>query len=246
MAQHLANDIAYYLSVALSHKDTLGGIRHWAQLKIGYEEERIWIKDLSFAQMDALEVKSLAQKDLYYARDQKLFPMGSLLPERNIPSLLWTPIERGLPLQLPALNHNYFGISETIAIELSISHVEQEAFALVTPLATLQDYIRMAPEIRLKNLDWVILDKEKALLMRTPLLPIQGQVFWRKGNSLIPSGYDFVQYSLHNALENVINREDDQWIVWNADGSYFPIPKRYVEALSLSSFKQSMNSLHHA
>jgi hypothetical protein len=246
MAQHLANDISYYLSVAVSHKDTLGSIRHWSQLKIGYEEELIWIKDLSFAQMDALEVKSLPQKSLYYAKDQKLFPLGSLLPERYIPSLLWTPIERGLPLQLPALNHNYFGLTEPIHIELTLSHVEQEAFALLTPLAVLQEYIRMAPEIRLKNLDWVLVGKEKSLVLRTPLLPIQGQVFWRKGNSLLPAGYDFVQYSLHTFIENLINPDQDQWIVWNTDSSYFSIPKRYVEALSLSSFRQSMNTLHHA
>ena len=239
MAKDPTNAVNFYMCIEASRKNDLGSIRNWPLLKIAYEEEQLWVKDLSAAQIDSVEIQSIPFKKIYYTQDTKLFPIGSLLPERNLPSLLWTSIDRGLPLQLPSYNHNYFGLSEKLHVKLVPSDRAYEAFAMLTDLSTLQSYILSAPAVRLENLDWVLVGKDKALILRTPLLPIQGSTFWNYNSFLIPSGYDFEYHSLNNTLELLLNPEQDQWIVWNMDSNYYSIPKRCIEALSISSFRQS-------
>lgn len=241
MAQNPTDPIGFYLWVPATYKNSLGSIRTWLPLKTAQEEEQLWIKDLSAAQIDSLEVQSLPYKKIYYSKDGKLFPMGSLLPERNIPNLLWTPIQRALPLQLPALNHNFFGVSGKLAVKLVSSDHEQEAFALLSTLQTLEHYMASAPAVRLKNLDWVLVGTDQALILRTPLLPLQGVTYWLLGSFLIPTGYALEYPILQQTLEQLLNADQDRWIVWQTDASYFAIPKVKVEALSLSSFRQSLS-----
>ena len=107
MAQNAADDIDFFLLLNDAYKSDLGTIRIWNNLKVAFDEKHIWVKDFTHNQINSIEVKSIPYKTIFYSKGAKLYLQNSLLPDRNIPaSLLWTSIDRALPIRLPSFNHN--------------------------------------------------------------------------------------------------------------------------------------------
>jgi hypothetical protein len=240
MAKNTPNDLTYFLALEVAHEHYLGALRSWENLKMAQDEGVIWIKDLRWDQVEAAEVKTIPYKTLYYARENKLFPLHSLLPERNVPSLLFTPIERALPLSLPALNHNYFGINQQVDVQLVPANQEEPACALVVDIEDLHTYIYQAPEVRLQHLQWVLINQQQALVMGTPVLPISGQAYWEKNDFLLPAGYNFEFHILHPAIDNLVNATGENRVIWQENGSYFLVRKNDFRPLSKSSLLQTL------
>lgn len=226
-----------YLRIHKAQLEFLGYIRHWKQLKIGYESNWIWIKELTEEQLESVAIKRIPNQVAYYENGAKLSLKGNLLPECSIPNVLWTPIQRALPLQLPLLNHNYFGTSEKIKLQLVSSPKEQEAYALLSNLEDLGEFIETSAAIRLKTLKWTLVGQQ-ALILGAPMLPIQGLAYWRWKQFLIPAGYDFNYPSLAESLHQSILHKSKGWIVWALDNSYYSIDSKYVQTLSLSSYRK--------
>lgn len=239
MAEHASDNIIYYLLMDKAHRDNLGLIRNWDNLKIAFEENNIWLKDFSFAQINSPEVRSIPFKTIYFSKGAKLYLHNSNLPDRNLPSLLWTPVERGLPVTLPSFNHNFFGIEQKINTRLIRSDIEREGVVMITSINTLKKYIETAPEIRLQKILWTIVQPSKVILFGTPLLPIPGEVLWRKKEHLFPSGYDLELYVLADTINEKLNPGKENWIVWEVGSTYYFVPKDHFKPLSLSSFRLS-------
>ncbi|RYE13080.1 MAG: hypothetical protein EOP45_21780 [Sphingobacteriaceae bacterium] len=212
MAKDPSNDISYYLSLSGERRDALGALRHLKNLKIAFEGNQIWIKDLSFEQVNSVEVRSIPGKRIYYADSGKLFLKDSYLPDRVVPALLWTPIERGLPIKLPVFNHNYLGIKEKVSIKIITSDKERPAAAMIIPLSNLKDYINTAPAVRLINLSWAIIDQKTAFLLGKPLLPLQADVHWMNEDFIIPVGCDFDLYVLTETVNTLLNPDGLFWV----------------------------------
>jgi hypothetical protein len=203
--------------------------------------DAIWVKDFDYIQINALEVKSIPYKTLFYSKEGKLFLLNSALPDRNIPSLLWTPIERAIAIELPRFNHNFFGIEEKIELQIIPSQIEATAIALLTQIDLLKAYTITAPEVRLQKISWTLLNDDEVLLLGTPLLPISGKTFWQRGDFLLPTGFDVDLYLLIEILNLRINPERKNWVIWNPNSTYFLIPKSGMERLSLSGFRKTID-----
>ncbi len=239
MAKDAENHINYYLCVSKTHEQDLGNIRHWEHLKVAFEEEMIWIKDFDYVQINDIAVKSIPFKTIFYTKEGKLYLLDSLLPERNIPSVLWTPISRALSIELPDYNHNYFGIEEQLHMQLIPSEKETVSTALMISMDNLGQYIKIAPSLRLEILQWVILNNDKVLLIGTPLLPISGQTYWLHHDFLIPAGYDFELPSLTAQFAQKINSDKKKYILWNTNNSWIAIPKQDINQLTRTSFHKT-------
>jgi len=227
----------YFLEIKKEHKDFLGSIRHWENLKIAFETDTIWIKDFSLEQINAAEIQQIPYKKVYELKEHLLFEKNSLLPSKKLPSgLLWTPILRALPVALPKFNHNFFGIDHKLKIAVKPSEDIKEAAAMLVDYEELKLYIQTAPKYRLQALQWVILDK-KALIIGNPLLPIKGITYWLDHNFLLPTGYNFEWFSLAQTFQETLNPTGENIIIWNMDNSYSNIPKRNIKPLSISSFR---------
>ncbi len=241
MAEDIANPIAYYLMLANAHKDDLGNIRGWNNLKVAFEDDIIWVSGFDEDQITSIAIKSIPFKSLFYQKGGKLFFLESLLPERTIPSLLWSPIARALPVALPNFNHNFFGVKDKVEMRLVKSEKVYESTAIVTSIAVLEQYINTAPTIRLKKLTWALLDNNEVIVVGKPLLPIRGNAYYKRGSFIIPAGYDFDLELMEKTLSEIINPNEDKWIVWNLDDSYFTIAKEEVQLLTISSFRKTVN-----
>lgn len=240
MEKYASNSINY-LRIPKAQLELLGYVRHWKNLKIAYEGDFIWIKEITEEQLHSPAIKRIPLQVSYYKNGTKLSLTGSLLPDCSIPRVLWSPIQGALALQLPTLNHNYFGLSEPIKLELVPSKKEQEAYALLSNLEDLGSFIETCAAIRLKSLKWCLVE-DKALIFGSPLLPIQGLAYWRWKHFLIPAGYDFNYPSLAESVHQTIQAKQNDWMVWATDNSYYTIDAKYIQALSLSSYRKTMPS----
>jgi hypothetical protein len=239
MAGYFAESVIYYLCLPAEHKDFLGSVRQWKNLKLAFEDKLVWVKGLSYSQVESIEIKTIPFKEVFYASGSKLFPPGSLLPARNIPSVLWTDIERALSIELTSFNHNYFGIEERLDIKILPSEKETPPCGCIASIKILEAYMASAPSVRLKNLTWVLSD-DHAIILGIPLLPLQGEVLWSRNHFLIPAGYDIELFSLVDEVNRMINPDNQFWIVWSKTGSYYKIPRTAFKPLSMSSFRQSV------
>jgi len=227
----------YFLEIKKEHKDFLGSIRHWDNLKTAFETDIIWIKDFSLEQINAAEIQQIPYKKVYELKEHLLFEKNSLLPSKKLPSgLLWTPILRALPVSLPKFNHNYFGIDQKLQISIKPSEAIKEAYALLVDYNELKLYIETAPKFRLEPLQWVVLDKS-ALILGNPLLPIKGNTYWLDHDFLLPTGYHFEWFALTKTIQEKLNPSGENLILWNLDNSYSTIPKTTIKQLSISSFR---------
>ncbi|AFM05600.1 hypothetical protein Fleli_3270 [Bernardetia litoralis DSM 6794] len=217
----------FYLKLHISQKENLAAIRHWQNLKMAIDDNFVWIKDLTDEQINSKQIKIITQKTVYYEKEGKLYLQNSLLPERNIPSLLWTEIKRALQIELPKVIENNFDIQSVNVIKPKIiaSENEKETIAMLISIEELGNYIKTAPAVRLQNLKWIILENQfdskqnKAFIIGKPLLPILSKsseksvkTFWQTENLFIPTGFDFEFPSLTNSIsEKLKNTMYNSW-----------------------------------
>ncbi|PIF30643.1 hypothetical protein CLU81_1083 [Flavobacterium sp. 9] len=227
----------YFLEIKKEHKDFLGSIRHWDNLKIAFEADVVWVKDFLQEQINAPEIQQIPYKKVYELKENLLFEYGNLLPSKKLPSgLLWTPILRALPVSLSKFNHNFFGIDHQLQITIKASEEVKEACALLVDYDELKLYIETAPRYRLESLQWIVIDKS-ALIIGNPLLPIKGKTYWLADNFLLPTGYNFEWFALAKTFQEKLNPSGENLILWNTDNSYSSIPKIKIRPLSISSFR---------
>jgi hypothetical protein len=237
MAQNTSDHLTYLMSVPLANLADLGTLRQWDNLKVGFEGNLVWVQNFTFAQLNAVVVKSIPSKQIYSVKAGKLYPQNSLLPAGNMPNPLWTPIQRAIALEMPPLNHHFFGMEDKIPFQLVPSSIEQAPVGMLLPLDTLENAARNIAAIRLAQLQWIMLDETQAFVLGTPLLSLQAPVFWKRNNFLIPVGYDFDLYVLADTMDIQINPEASNWVVWHTTSAYYLLKKRMFIPLSLGSIR---------
>ncbi|WP_430409009.1 hypothetical protein [Kordia sp.] len=240
MERNLAQGVTeYWLRLPSKYKEKLSQIRVWNTLRMATDEDDIWVRGISPNQLNSPEIRSIPFKKIYFQQDNALFLLGGNLPEERLKtSLLWSPINNALSVEMPNYNFNYFGVNETIDFKLIASSVERASKAIVVDFEVLETYIQKAPAIRLQSIQWTIVNN-KALLIGIPLLPIPGKSYWQQQHFLIPTGSDFEHPELSNFYHKNIQTEHSQYVVFQQDSTYYKITAEQLKPLTISGFRLS-------
>lgn len=227
----------FWAELPRADEDFLGSIRDWKNVQIALEEDVIWLKGFTDEQAVSPEIQQLPDFLLYELREGLLFRRNALVPSKKVrTALLWTPIDKALRLTFPPSNQNFFGIDEKVEVRLKPSEEEEPAAALLSSITEIKDTIIALPKFKLEKLDWIVMN-EKALFLGTPLLSLPGKTFWAKDGHLLPTGFDFEFKNLSSLLQRKYNAGQDQWLLWNEEGSVLSINKNDFRKLSVSSFR---------
>jgi hypothetical protein len=227
----------FWAELPRADEDFLGSIRDWKNVQVALENDVIWLKGFTDEQAVSPEIQQLPNFLLYELREGLLFRKDTLVPSKKVrTALLWTSIDKALRLTFLPSNQNFFGIDEKIEVQLKPSEEEQPAIALLSPIAEIKEIIIALPKFKLEKLDWIVIN-DKALFLGNPLLSLPGKTFWTKNGHLLPTGFDFEFKNLSSLLQRKYNADQDQWLLWNEDGSVLPINKNDFRKLSLSSFR---------
>ncbi|MBO0931807.1 hypothetical protein [Fibrella aquatilis] len=245
MAADHTDHVSWFLAIDRAKINHLCGLRAWPNLQVAFADEQVWVTGFTAADIDSVAVQAIPHKWLYYQRGGQLFPRGSLLPARPFSGQLWTPIARALPVELPGYNHHFFGLAESLDISLQPADNEQPAVAMMTTLPMLARYVLTAPAVRLRAVQWTVLDQDKVLVLGVPLLPVPGEPFWQKLDWLLPVGFDTKWPVLDETLNAKLNPDGTDWLIWQATttgggemgAAFFRVPKADLMSLSIRSFR---------
>ena len=243
MAKDSSNGIKeFWAEIPRADEDFLGSIRDWKNVQIALEEDVIWLKGFTDEQAVSSEIQQLPNFLLYELREGLLFRKDALVPSKKVrTALLWTPIDKALRLTFPLSNNNFFGIDEKIEVQLKPSEDEQPATALLSSISEIKAQIIELPKFKLEKIDWIVID-DKALFLGTPLLSFPGKTYWTKDGHLLPTGFDFEFKNLSSLLQRKYNAGQDQWLLWNENGSVLHLNKNDFRRLSVSSFRLTEKS----
>ncbi len=232
----------FWAELPRADEDFLGSIRDWKNVQIALEEDVIWLKGFTGEQAVSPEIQQLPDFLLYELREGLLFRKDALVPSKKVrTALLWTPIDKALRLTFPSSNQNFFRIDEKVEVRLVPGGEEQPAVALLSLIDEIKEKIVTFPKFRLEKTDWTVIN-DKALFLGTPLLSLPGKTFWMKDHHLLPAGFDFEFKNLSALLQRKYNAAQDQWLLWNEDGSVLPLDKTGFRKLSVSSFRLTEKS----
>ncbi|MCI5058675.1 MAG: hypothetical protein MRY83_21365 [Flavobacteriales bacterium] len=244
METNARNNISNFVaSIPAKFKVELGKIRDWEGVSIGQHKDLIWLKGLSEEQMEHQLLVTIPGVERFTLSQNKLFPLGSLLPSQILPSVLWTPIERAFQLSLPKFNHNFFGNYGDLEIKIVPSIEEQDPMALICEIQNFEKYIYKAPEIRLSNLKWCLLNNESVFILGHPIVPIPGRTYWLSNDHLIPVGFQFNYQSLEDEIQKKLNPNNQDFLLWTENSRFIEISKEKLEQLSISSYRQTWYDL---
>lgn len=240
MANITGNDIVYWLSLNSQYKKAVYELRKWSHLKMAIEGNLIWIRGLTEAEIQSPKVLQIPSIERYYLKGAHLIPFGKRLPALIEPNLVWSPIQRALKISLPKENFNYFGINQTYQIALVPSMDVRPVTATIVALKDLEKYIFDALNFRLKNLKWTILENEKALIIGTPMLPIQGQDLYEDACFLLPAGKKLKYSNLVKVYAAALGDSVDYWYLIDEQSSIQKLRKADFTKLSKGSFMKTM------
>jgi hypothetical protein len=245
MAEDTSNDITTFLiEIPLPDVHHLGQIRHWHGLKGAIDGGTVWVKDILQEQVERKEILGLPYVKIYYLKNNLLFLKGSLLPIKKMRSgLLWSALDRVVPVSIPPLNHNFFGISERVPVNIVPAFAENAPCAIIVSLDIARPYIETVAQVRLRNLSWIGVDKG-LLIIGTPLLPLVGQSYWRVKDMLLPTGHDFELPIIYDTIQKMLDPGGSNLIIWNVDSSYYLLEKDAVMPLSISSFHLTYSEIY--
>lgn len=243
MAKDSSNRLKeFWAEIPKIDEDFLGSIRDWKNVQIASEDDIIWLKGFTDEQAVSSEIQQLPNFILYHLREGLLFRKDALVPTKKVrTALLWTPIDKALKLTFPISNNNFFGINEKIEVTLKPSEEEQPAFALLSSISKIREFVIALPKFKLEKLNWIVIN-DKALFIGSPLLSFPGKTFWMKDGHLLPSGFDFKFKNLSTLLQKKYNENQNQWLLWSEDGTYLNINKSDLRKLSVSSFRLTEKS----
>ena len=239
MADYVTDDLEYWLAINKDFREAVYVLRKWPNLKIAVDGSLIWIRGLSLEEIESATVLSIPSIRRYYLKKAQLVPYGKKLPAMIEPSLLWSPIHRGLKVSLPKENFNYFGLDQQYKISIIPSDKIRTIDTTIVDLNKLERYIRTASSVRLKKLKWTILDNQRALIIGTPMLPIEGQDLYQNLCFLIPAGWRLEYENMASTYKRALGESIEYWYLMNRNG-ITKVSKANFSQLSKGSFIKSL------
>lgn len=238
MAENAADELSYVLEIRREHRHYLAQIRHWQHLVVAEDAVCCRVTGFTPQQAESATVKSIPFARLFHLRNGWLFRLNGLVPEKELPaSTEFVPIAKALSLTLPAFNHNYFGIQQRIPVQLVPGSGEQPACGMLVSVAALGSYLVTASAVRLRPLQWCLLNRSLALVLGIPLLPVQeASMLWQHGKLLLPAGYVPQWPILAGVLQQTAAPEGDL-ILWQQNQTWLPLSWQQFRPLSISSYR---------
>lgn len=227
------------LIIVLSQTDkaALGSVRCLPGLKAAEADGFIWLRGIPVKEQIDLRIRQLPGLHTYTMdADHNLFPPGGLTPVSKLPSLHWVSLPDLITVKLPvsALPGK---IGQQHPIRLVPCGQSQPGNALLTDLHSWKAYGEEAPLVRLQQTRFALSEKNKVLIIGTPLPALPGKEYVLQGTLLLPCGYAFDPPVISALVVARLDPSKEALLLFNIDGSWEKIPKEYFVASTRSAIR---------
>jgi hypothetical protein len=213
------------IKLSQADKAALGSVRCLPGLMAAEEEGFIWVRGINALDNIDLRIRQLPGLHTYTLdADNNLFPPGGLTPVGKLKQLNWAPVAEYITVKLPvsALPGK---VNLQHAIKLAPSGRLQQGNALLTDLVTWKAYAEVAPLVRLQQTRFAVSEKNKVLVIGTPLPALPGKEYVLQDTLLLPCGFEFDPPAISELVIVRLDPSKEALLLFNTDGTWEKVPK---------------------
>jgi hypothetical protein len=212
------------LVLSQTDKAALGSVRCLPGLQAAEAEGFIWVRGIPALEKIDLRIRQLPGLHTYLLdADNNLFPPGGLTPVGKLKSLNWVALSSFVTVELPvsALPGK---IDQQHAIRLVPSGRSQAGNALLTDLETWKAYAEHASLVRLQQTRFAVSEKNKVLIIGSPLPALPGREYVLQDTLLLPCGYEFDPPVICSLVITRFDPLKEALLLFDTNGTWEKIP----------------------
>lgn len=184
--------------------------------------------------------------------DRWLMRDGGRVAVAELPALNWQPIKKVIQFQFPWIGEaGRLANVQSLTWQLARGGIEQPSAASIIEWHTLVQWVDTAPQWRLDKLRYCISQQEGkcfALVLGTPVPPVQSQYLVAKQHVLIPAGMHWLPELEPSLVQRSFDVHSGQWLLWRATDDWSLIDDEMLVPLSRASVRTfaAGDASHHA
>lgn len=184
--------------------------------------------------------------------DRWLMREGGRVAVAELPELDWQPIKKVIQFQFPWIGEaGRLANVQSLTWQLTRGGIETPSAAAIIEWNTLVQWVDTAPQWRLDKLRYCISQQAgqcHALVLGTPVPPIQSQYLVAKQHVLIPAGMHWLPELEPSLVQQSFDVQSGQWLLWRATDDWCLIDDEMLVPLSRASVRTCAagDASHHA
>jgi hypothetical protein len=173
--------------------------------------------------------------------DNRMRPMGSLIPSSRLPELHWQPIKSWLAVEPPPSRPR---ASSPLPVQIKIvrSALQSDPGLILTSLTDWTEFALSAPKIRLRPLQFAVDAEGNVVVQGAPLPPLPGRRFALRDNIAIESGFCWQPEVSAGALARLLGVGAGVLALLYADGTWGAIQAEQFVPANRASVRASLRA----
>ncbi|MCM2371607.1 hypothetical protein [Aporhodopirellula aestuarii] len=176
-----------------------------------------------------------------------LVRLGETVPslpdfDAHVPKVQWQPVADVCDVTIPIPQ---LAPGNTVSTQQTVRLIRggtmTQCDAMRTRLATLLEWIELAPKARIDSLRWSI-RRDECLVMGNKLPPIDGTYFVTRGRVIVPAGMTWTPSVPSHILLTSFEVPADDWLLWESDERWSIVPDDAITAMSRSSVRMAVRN----
>ena len=198
---------------------TLAGLRLRSGLEVSESADEIWLRGKSSDNELDLKISALPAHARYeWLLDNRLRPLGKLIPTGVLPSAPWQPLKFWLQVAFPPAATLAMEPSR-VALQLVRSAGEQDSTLLLTEISEWSRYSHTAAKVRLERLRFAVDSTGRVLVQGNPLPPLPGKRFVIHGGVAVPAGFSWTPAVSPAVLLRLFGGAETSLVLWEEQGT---------------------------
>ena len=209
----------WVIRLSRNEASTLAGLRLRSGLEVLESADDIWLRGKSSDEELAAKLSAVPAVARYeWLPDDRLRPLGKLIPAATLPATSWQPLKTWLQVAFPPAANLAMEPSR-VALQLIRSAVEQEPTVLLTDISEWSRYSRTAAKVRLERLRFAVDHTGRVLIQGNPLPPLPGKRFAIHGGIAVPAGFSWAPGVSPAVLLRLFGGTESSLIIWEEQGT---------------------------
>lgn len=167
-----------------------------------------------------------------------LVPLNAAVAKNRLPpDLSWEQLDRVLRVELPPAGFAGQLDPQPQSLQLARCLVEHECSAVIVSMLDLLDWVNTASVVRLGRLRWACRGNQ-ALVVGSPMPPIQAKYFYETNRVLIPAGFSVYPALPPVEVRAVFQVADNDWLIWETQDHWTTIADDLLIQMRRASVRQ--------
>lgn len=228
--------------IRLQRADGWACLAPWwsADVMIAVESDFIWAQFAATHEQLKQQAKAMPA-DRFRLVGRWLVREGHQVAEAELPELDWQPIAQVLQFQFPWIGSaGQVASLQSMPWQLARGGAESPVAGVIIEWPLLRQWVDTAPQWRLQQLRFCIAERDAdrmALVLGTPVPPLESQYLVARQNVLIPAGMHWLPAMDVASVARSFGMQTGQWLLWRSSHDWCLIDDSLLVPLTRASVR---------